>query len=49
MEVLFSPELYEIIHTTTVNYDGLARGPLNLGDQGRAWRLTSIGLASAGK
>jgi hypothetical protein len=48
MEHLFSPELYEIIHSTTVNYDGLERGPLKLGDQGRAWRVTSI-ATSGGK
>jgi len=42
MELVFSPELYEILQSNTVNYDGLERGPLQLGDQGRGWRVLAI-------
>ena len=45
MDVLFSPALHEIVHMNTVNYDGVERGPLKLGDQGRGWRLQSISMA----
>jgi len=48
-ETIFSPELYEIVQSSTVNYDGLDRGPLQLGDPGRGWRLQSTTTGLMGK
>ena len=41
-QILYSPELHEILDLTTVNYDGPSRDTLLLGDPGRGWRVHTI-------
>jgi hypothetical protein len=44
-ELVYAPRLKEIVQSVSVNYDGLAPGPMQLGSQTRGWRLRGVSKA----